>query len=565
MQVRLGGGKGSYYDCLQKYLEEGENEELRGKLSAFLGDIDAWRRQDRDLSLHELLRLIYRETGYYDYLGMTAGGALRQANLRLLLDKAEQYEKGSHKGLFYFIRYVEDMKTAEVETSSAKLQDDSAEHIRIMTIHKSKGLEFPVVFVADMGKAFNEMDARAQVIFHQKWGMGMDWMDLEKRVSYRTLSKMALAEATRMENLAEEIRILYVALTRAKEKLILTGTTKDMEKALWKWSQSAETRGQTLPMFRLRRAKSYFDWVMPAYLRHPSCEAVSQKWKDYGDLDFRLEQETSQWQISMQTRDIVLKSVDEEQKLAEEQKDYFEGWESPEEMTAQRAEVFRILSWQYPYGRETKLPAKLSISEIKRKYQEEMSGELQTVPNEIRLPERQEKQELTGAEIGTAMHTVLEECDLRIEYAQESLEGLILELVRKGRLTAEKAKAIRRKELLTFFRSELAQRLRNADKIETERTFSLLMQPKELFFGKAYEGVTDTILVNGIIDCYFIENDQVILLDYKSDRIYDEEELKERYRIQLQLYKIALERALGLPVEETYIYSLAMGRAISLG
>ncbi|MBR5122418.1 MAG: UvrD-helicase domain-containing protein, partial [Anaerotignum sp.] len=226
MQIRLCGGKGSYYDCLQKYLEEGEEEELRGKISAFLGDVDAWRKADRDLSLHELLRMLYRETGFYDYLGMTAGGALRQANLRLLLDKAEQYEKGSHKGLFYFIRYVEDMKTAEVETSSAKLQDDSGEHIRVMTIHKSKGLEFPVVFVGDMGKAFNEMDARAQVIFHQKWGFGMDWMDLEKRVSYRTLSKMALADAVRMENLAEEIRILYVALTRAKEKLILTGTTK---------------------------------------------------------------------------------------------------------------------------------------------------------------------------------------------------------------------------------------------------------------------------------------------------------------------------------------------------
>ncbi|MBO5329342.1 MAG: helicase-exonuclease AddAB subunit AddA, partial [Anaerotignum sp.] len=355
MQVRLGGGKGSYYDCMQKYLDEGENEELRGKISAFLGDIEVFRRQNRDLSLHELLRMLYRETGYYDYLGMTAGGALRQANLRLLLDKAEQYEKGSRKGLFYFIRYVEDMKTAEVETSSAKLQDDSPDHIRVMTIHKSKGLEFPVVFVSDMGKAFNEMDSREKVIFHQKWGFGMDWMDLDKRVSYRTLSRMALADATRMENLAEEIRILYVALTRAKEKLILTGTTKDLEKSLWKWSQAAETKHQTLPLFRLRRAKSYFDWVIPAYLRHPSCEAVPEDWNELDGTDYRFENEDSDWNLSILTKDIVLKPVDEEQKLAEEQKEYFEGWESPAEMTSQREDVFRILSWQYPYGRETKL------------------------------------------------------------------------------------------------------------------------------------------------------------------------------------------------------------------
>ena len=558
MQIRLGGGKGGYYDCLQNYLEEGENEELRGKISAFLADIDLWRRQNRELSLHELLRMLYRETGYYDYLGMTAGGALRQANLRLLLEKAEQYEKGSRKGLFYFIRYVEDMKTAEVETSSAKLQDDSPEHIRVMTIHKSKGLEFPVVFVSDMGKNFNEMDSRAPVIFHQKWGMGMDWMDLEKRVSYRTLAKMALADAIKMESLAEEIRVLYVALTRAKEKLILTGTTKDLEKSMGKWSQTAETENGTLPLFRLRRAKSYFDWVMPAYLRHPA--APQEVW----NTAHRFVQKDSEWKFSTLKRDEVLQPVDAEQKLAEEQKEYFERWESAAEMTKSREEIFRILSWQYPFGKETKLPAKLSISEIKRKYQEEMSGELQAAPKIICLPEKQETKGLTGAQIGTAMHTVLEECDLRKEYDRESLESLISELVQKGRLTEEEGKAVRRKELLQFFRSELAQRLRAADSIETERTFSLLMQPKELFYGKEYAEVTDTILVNGIIDCYFVENGKVILLDYKSDRIYDEEELKERYRIQLQLYQTALERGLGLPVGEMFLYSFAMGRAISL-
>jgi len=561
MQIRLGGGKGSYYDCLQNYLETGEDEDLRGRVSAFLGDIDAFRKQNRDLSLHELLRLLYRETGYYDYLGMTAGGELRQANLRLLLDKAEQYEKGSRKGLFYFIRYVEDMKTAEVETSSARLQDDSPEHIRVMTIHKSKGLEFPVVFVSDMGKAFNEMDAREKIIFHQKWGYGMDWMDLEKRVSYRTLSRMALADAVRMENLAEDIRVLYVALTRAKEKLILTGTTKNLEKSMEKWTQTAETKGQVLPLFRLRRAKSYFDWVMPAYLRHPHCKVEAEGWEE----GCRFMEEASQWELSIRMREDVLKPVEEEQKLAEAQKEYFAAWETPEEMTAQRAEVFRILGWKYPHEKEVKLPAKLSISEIKRKYQEEMSGELQTAPKTISLPEKRERKGLTGAQIGTAMHTVLEECDLRKEYDKEALESLIAGLVQKGRLTAEEAAAVRRKELLQFFGSGLAQRLRAADKIETERPFSLLMQPKELFFGAEYQDVTDTVLVNGIIDCYFVEKGKVILLDYKSDRVYDETELKERYRIQLALYKIALERALGLPVAEVYIYSLAMGKEISLG
>lgn len=568
MQIRLGGGKGSYYDCLYGYLENGEEDGLRERIAQFLDKLAVWRKESRDLSLHEMLRLLYRETGYYDYLGMTAGGALRQANLRLLLERAEQYEKGSRRGLFYFIRYVEDMKTAEVETASAKLQDDSSDHIRVMTIHKSKGLEFPVVFVSDMGKSFNEMDTRAAVLFHQEWGVGMDWTDTEKKVTYHSLSKKALTEIIRLEGLAEEIRVLYVALTRAKEKLILTGTVKNLEKSLRKWGQAAETKEQTLPIYRLRRAKTYLDWVMPAYLRHPSCKSVPQDWLE--EKDYRFKTEESRWQLYLRQREEILKPMAEEQKQAAEQKIYFAAWENPTEMRAERAEIFRIFSWQYPHGKESGLPAKLSISEIKRKYQEEQYGEMQAVPKSIRLPEKRKRSGLTGAEIGTAMHTVLEECDLRQEYDGKALEELIAVLVKKGRLTAEEAAAVRRKELLTFFAGEMAQRLRQAEEIERERTFSLLMQPKELFYGAEYEEVTDTILVNGIIDCYFIEKNEtmeknkVTLLDYKTDRIYDEEELKERYRIQLRLYQTALERTLELPVEEVYLYSFAMGKAIRL-
>ncbi len=564
MQIRLGGGKGMYFDCIHAYLENGENEELRGKLTVFLGDIDHWRRQDRDLSLHELLRLLYREMGYYDYLGMTAGGALRQANLRLLLEKAEQYEKGSRKGLFYFIRYVEDLKTAEAETSSAKLSGEGENLIHVMTIHKSKGLEFPVVFVSDLGKTFNDMDARNSVIFHQKLGYGMDYTNQETRAVYRTLSKTALAEVTRLENLAEETRVLYVALTRAKEKLILTGTIKDKEKSLWKWAQAADCQTQTLPLFRLRRGRSYLDWVMPVFLRHPQCQAVPEEWEM--DLDASpFAQETSRWNFSCMTREEVLKETVVEQKKAAEQKRYFAEWESPAALTETQKEVFRILSWQYPHGKETKLPAKLSISEIKRKFQEEMSGEVQPkIYDTISLPKRQEKTGLTAAQIGTVMHTFLEEADLRQEYDMEKINALSEILVQKGRLTVEESKALRKKELLRFFQSGLAQRIRLADKIETERTFSLLMEPKELFFGEEYETVSDKILVNGIVDCYFIENGQVVLLDYKSDRVYEEEELKERYRIQLDLYRLALERTLGLSVREVYLYSFALGKAIFL-
>lgn len=567
VQIRLeGGSSGLYFDCVTGYLQNGGDEELRGRLAAFLGDLEHWRLAARDLSLPELLRRLYRETGYYDYLSVTAGGALRQANLRLLLEKAEQYEKGSRKGLFYFIRYVADMKTAEAAASSAKLQSEGADLVRVMTIHKSKGLEFPVVFVSDLGKKFNDMDARNLAIFHQKWGIGMDCVNPERRTVSYTLSKRALAEAVRQENRAEETRVLYVALTRAKEKLILTGAVKNLQKDLEKWAESGDCKTEQLPIFRLRKGSSYLDWIMPAFLRHPQAAALPEEWEINRGEPYRFLDEPSQWSLSLMTREDVLAVPMQEKETAAEQRDFFRNWENTEEMTAQKEALFRILGWQYPHGTAVRLPSKISISEIKRKFQEEMTGEAVPAVHTMELPQHKEKAALTPAQIGTAMHIFMEEADLRRAYDLPEIERLAAELVERGRLTAEEAAALRKKELLDFFESDLAEHLRAAKQIEKERPFAILMRPRELFFGPEYADSEEKILVNGIIDCYFTEgeSDSIILVDYKSDRIYKEETLRERYAIQLQLYRTALERATGLPVKETYLYSFALGRAIAL-
>lgn len=568
VQIRLEGGRdGLYFDCVTAYLRDGEDEGLRGRLAAFLGDLERWRKAMRDLSLPELLRRLYRETGYYDYLSVTAGGALRQANLRLLLEKAEQYEKGIRKGLFYFIRYVEDMKTADAGTSSAKLQSEGESLVRVMTIHKSKGLEFPVVFVSDLGKQFNDMDARSPVIFHQEWGIGMDCTDPEKRTVSYTLSKRALSEAVRLENRAEEIRVLYVALTRAKEKLILTGAAKDLRKELEKWADYGDCKTEQLPLFRLKKANSYLDWIMPAFLRHPQAAQLPEEWEpaDRGE-PCSFPDEPSRWHIALLTRGEVLAAPVQEKKKAEEQKAFFQNLENDAETTSQKEELFRALDWQYPHEKATGLPAKISISEIKRKYQEEMTGEILAAPKRPKLPQQGEKTTLTAAEIGTAMHVFMEEADLRRTYGLPEIETLAKKLVECGRLSAEEAAALRKKELAGFFSSDIAARLRAAKQIEKERPFAMLMHPGELYFGAEYAGVKEKILVNGIIDCYFTEGteDSLILLDYKSDRVFDEQTLRERYAVQLRLYRTALERAAGLPVKETYLYSFALGRAIPL-
>ena len=306
---------------------------------------------------------------------------------------------------------------------------------------------------------------------------------------------------------------------------------------------------------------------MPAFLRHPQAEALPEGWEpaERGE-PYAFPEEPSRWRLALLKREDVLAMPKREQEKTEEQKAFFQSWESPEEMDAQKEALFRALSWQYPYGKAAALPAKLSISEIKRKYQEEMTGEAVPVANKLEWPKRQDKTGLTPAQVGTAMHVFMEEADLRQMYSLPEIETLAAELVERGRLTKEESAALRRTELLSFFASALAGRLRAAKRIEKERPFAMLMQPKDLYFGEAYEGAAEKILVNGIIDCYFMEDaeDSVILLDYKSDRIYDEEKLRERYAVQLELYRTALEWATGLHVKETYLYSFALGKAIAL-
>ena len=565
-EIRLFGGDGLFYECVLRYLAEGAEEEILEKLERFQTDLLHWREMAKELSLCELLRYLYQQTGYYDYAGMTPGGSLRQANLRLLLEKAETYENNSGKGLFHFIRFVEDMKTAETESSAAKLQSEADDLVRVMTIHKSKGLEFPVVFVADLGKQFNEADTRAAVITHQEWGYGMDYMDLDHRASYRTLSKTALAEAIKLENLSEEMRVLYVALTRAKEKLILTGTVRNLQRSVEKWAETADSVEELLPVFRLRRGRSYLDWIMPALLRHPQARVLPEPWEptDQGEARQFLD-EPSKWKFTFLEKGDIYGTEQEKQELAEEQQNVFENWDTKPDYSGRKEEIFRILSWKYDHETATMLPTKVSISEIKRRYQAEISGEEAQVPQELQIPQfGQKKEGLTAAEIGTAMHTVMEAADLRKAYDADALEELLTELQQQGRLTEEEKAAIRRKELLTFFSSDLAKRMQKADEIHKEQPFAMLVEPKEVFFDDIYQNMEEFIQINGIIDCYFVEENAVVLVDYKSDRLWQEDAFREKYKIQLRLYKEALERVTDLPVKACYIYAFAPGKMIPM-
>lgn len=584
MQIRMTAEKdANYYECilycLQNYGKNAENspleetEDIRKiteKLEKFMSDITLWRKKAKDCSISQLLWYLYGQTGYFDYVGVTAGGKLRQANLRFLIQKAEEYEKSSLKGLFHFVRYIENIKKAKDDgAGSAKLLNENENMVRIMTIHKSKGLEFPVVFVADMAKEFNTKDLQKKVLLDHQIGIGLNYMDLEQRVSYTTLPKKALEQKIKQENISEEMRVLYVAMTRAKEKMILTGCVKDIEKKVKDWLSVASAKEKTLPVYKMAQAKNYLDWVMPALLRHKAGKRFLEQFDVSLDYAYFLE-DSSQWNMILEKENKQQIQETEENQQQQEVKQYFENWDNQKDYSGKRDAVFYQLNWEYENKIATKLQSNISISEIKRKWQEAegIFEQQQHWKKELELPKfEKEEKKLTASEIGTATHTFMEQVDITKKYSLEEVKQKIKELAKKNILSQKEAEALRYDEIAMFFESSLAKRIRNASYVQKEKGFSMLIEAKEIFAQKEYENIKDTVVIHGIIDCFFEEEGEIVLVDYKNDRIWGEKNadtLKEQYKIQMYFYKKALEKSTGKKVKEVYLYSFALGEAIAM-
>ena len=562
----------NYYSCVKKCIQEYEQntiqqdmKDIAERLKIVFDNISDWRRKARESSISQLLWYLYSETGYFDYVGVTAGGKLRQANLRFLIKKAEEYEKTSLKGLFHFVRYIENIKKAEDTSGSAKLLNEGENMVRIMTIHKSKGLEFPVVFVSDMGKNFNISDLKKDVLLDNTIGIGIDYMDLEQRAKYTTWAKEAVKLKIKQNNLSEEMRVLYVALTRAKEKLILTGSIK--QESIEKWCNCESTQKGMLSYYKMAQARNYLDWVMPAILKHKAGkEFLKQCGFDYDDT--MIIQDSSEWSITLvneqQENDTEVTQQEKQKQVIE----YFDKWDNEKDYSGKREQIFEALNWNYTQKVSTTLQTNITISEIKRKWQEEANlyEQQQQFDINIKMPKfEKEGKKLSAAEIGTATHTFMEQCDIKKQYTKEEIIKEIILLKEQNILSEQEAKALNVNEISMFFQSELAKRIRNADNVEQEKRFSMLMKASEIFTEKEYEFVEDSVMINGIIDCFFEENGQIVLIDYKNNRLWGQktaDTLKKQYEIQMKLYKKALEKATGKNVKEVYLYSFALGKAL---
>ena len=546
IEIRLVDRNCDFYEALLKARISAEGN-LKNKIEDILSKLEKWREEQEYKTLDELIWQIYIDTGYYNYVGLLPNGALRQANLKILFEKAKQYESASFKGLFNFINFIDKLKGNNGDMASAKLIGENEDVIRIMSIHKSKGLEFPIVFLCAAQKSFNMKDLNENILLHQDMGFGPTFIDIENKIKFNTLAKEAIKIKSKEEIISEEERILYVALTRAKEKLIITGRRKDLSKDLAKKQEELELYTQDKERIDnklVKKAKSYLDWIMLVYLFNKNSIKDIMELYEHNKND--LIKEIINKEETADNINLINVIEEEAEKLKNEE---------------EIENISKELNWKYKYQDETTIPTKTSVTKIKELKNENVI-DIEDILNdnkEIKLEAEanfiKQEEKISSSKKGSLVHLCLQRIDERQDYNIEDLKKLVQGLVFNEIITEKEAESIDVNILYKYVKSELFEELRQAKKIYKEQPFYINVPVKEL-----YKDVGDTqekILVQGIIDLFFINNkDELVLIDYKTDYVEKGKEsvIKERYKVQLELYKNALEKSFNKKVSRAQIY-----------
>ena len=551
VRIRLSDKFDNFYICMEKALVDVDSE-LKEKIKSFFDKLDMWRKEQEYLSLDELIWKIYWDTGYYNYCGLMPNGVLRQANLKMLFQKAKEYESSNFKGLYNFINFIDKIKTSSGDMGSAKLIGENDDVVRIMSIHKSKGLEFPVVFLSSTGKQFNLNDLKEDVLLHQDMGIGAKYIDYDMQIKYDTLSKRAIKDKILTETLSEEMRILYVALTRAKEKLFITGISKDIKKELEKIDANIERyekQDNKINPILIKKCKKYLEWILYVYqYEKNSC-------KDKIDFNIYKKKE-----LLTKFKKVDNEEIDVFNELEEKSKAY----------KNDLSDIKKILEYKYKNILDTTIPTKTSVTALK---------DLSNKNNNVKIEEKEEQKEIsfkepnflkngkeekiTASKKGSLIHLCLQKLDINIDYDLAKITNLLDELEMKKIITSKEKEAINVNKILEFTKSKIWEELKTAKKIEKEKPFYINIKAKDIYNKETDEN----ILVQGIIDLYYIDKDNNInLVDYKTDYIENgnEIELVNRYKEQLYLYKKALEQVYKKEVKNTYIYSVYLNKEIRI-
>ena len=618
-------GEGSLWSLMPAYAEEAQDE----RLLAFIDHMERWRTLSRRHGVTDLLWDIYESQDYVNYVGAMPNGLVRRANVLALYDRAKGYEASGFRGLFRFLRFVESLRDSNQDMPLANVVSEADNVVRLMTIHKSKGLEFPVIFLSGVQKGFNMMDLRSELLIDKNAGLGLKGYFPDIRVSFPTMPWFYIKDVKEAALKAEEERILYVALTRARDKLIMTGYFKGFKNAKGKLStlgelikNAASVEGQQLPTDIITQANTYLEWLVMGFARHldggnPLRVAIEYEGPTYFDLPDK------KCRIKVEIHDGSLygdldykADIDETTINKVRELQAVNSVELPQEIEDR-------FNYSYPYSDATRRTAKISVSELKRRFQEREleAGTIDTLNEPIvtvdtgakravsdailgqaikldpkssanveakntnaaglpitetsdvtvssdelansvfgRKPQALQSEEdvLTGAQWGTLMHEAMQWLPLA-QYTQASLTKELDALVTKGTFTEEERNLLSDTSLYKFFSSDLGKRLINAKRIERELPFSMLFEGK-----RVYDTLEDgeNLFLQGIIDTAFEEDGEWVLVDYKTDRVKSGEDLIKRYKIQMDLYKEALQRLTGMPVKASYIYSFRLHDAI---
>lgn len=548
--VRL-SGEGDLYDALSVA------GSTMTKAADFLSKLDRWRTAARRRSVPELIWQLYQETGYYDYVGGMKEGIARQANLEMLYDRAKKFEETDTCGLFRFLRFIDKMLENGEDFGVAKTGGENEDIIRIMSVHKSKGLEFPVVILAGIGKQFNMKDTQAPILLHKSLGIGPYRVMAEDRYRYPTLARLAIAQQTVAENHAEELRVLYVAMTRAREKLVMVGSVKDIEAAREKWTLLA--RREELPKSAIIGAKSWLDWLAPVLAKYPSGTVLRSELTESEMTQCIPEGE---WQIDHHR--IRAEQTEEGKKERAELLGKIKRME-PVDIDGDVTDLDERLLWQYPNRVAVNLPAKLSVTEIKRRFaeHEERATTPFTKPSDSYEKPRflQAKKRLGAAEYGTMMHTIMQMIDINGDLTEGGIKQQIDALVSREIIAADLAEEADCHAIATFFALPLGTRMRASKDVRRELPFGILLPAKD-YYPEASE--EETIFVQGVADVLFMTETGWTLIDYKTDRAADAETLRARYRLQIDLYRRAIEQLTQVPVTKSYLYAFATKRVIPI-
>lgn len=560
--VRITGGKKSDFYSAVTMTAKAAIPILSEKLQHFLSQLERWRSKARQEKLATLIATIYRESRYPDYVAGLPNGAQRQANLFALFSRARQFDRFSRQGLFRFLEFIAQLRRSGEDLGAARALAENENVVRIMSIHKSKGLEFPIVFLCDLGKKFNFLDQRTDILIHKTLGIAPLVVDTQAMVRYPSLPYLALKLASEAEVRAEEMRILYVALTRAREKLILIGSARSLSDEQEVWRQLLTYCEKTLPTSEVVRAKSYLDWLGRALIRHHDLEG-EQKYFPW------LSGEESRFTVSFWDG-----KVKQLPSLPPPNQSAAKNWEDilalrPLEFPCSAEEQDKIrqqLSYRYQHT-PSNLPAKLSISEMKSYLptQDEEEGErLFFAPQTWGQPTfLQAQRRLSNLEVGVLYHRAFQHLKLLPPLGEQEIAGQIARFIKTGILSEDEANCLNPAQIAPFFTGEAGQIvLAHASQTYREWPFTLILPAKEF----ASANLDETVLVQGIIDLLVKTKEGYVLVDFKTDKIPQGgvTDLTSRYKVQLGYYARAVETILAAPVLAAYLYLIKTGETVPI-